>query len=73
MSLQRRYSAAWALWLAAFLVVEGVAVFNRKAGDTLSEHVWLWFGVKAAPKSWLVWPLRLFLGWLAVHLGTGWI
>ncbi len=63
----------WIAWLAAFVIVESVAVFNKRAGDTLSERVWDWFGVKHESRKWLRWPLRVFLLWLAVHLGTGWV
>ena len=33
-------------WLAAFLIVELFAAFSEKRGDTLSENVWHWFGVR---------------------------
>ncbi len=72
-TLRRGFTAAWLAWLLAFVVVEAVAVVSKAKGDTLSEHVYVWFGVKAAPPSWLRWPLRVGLVWLAVHLGTGWI
>lgn len=71
MTLRRGYTAFWLGWLAAFLVVEAVAVVNRRAGDTLSENVWHWFGVKARPQPWITWPLRVGLLWLLVHLGFG--
>ncbi len=40
------YTIAWLVWLAYFGVVEGMALFNSKGGDTLSEHVWAWFGTQ---------------------------
>lgn len=32
----------WIGWLALFGVIESVAAFNAKGGDTLSEQVWRW-------------------------------
>lgn len=40
------YTIAWLLWGAAFFVIEGLAIRDKRAGDTLSEHVWK-FGRKA--------------------------
>lgn len=37
-----------AVALAIFLVIEGVAVGRPKLGDTLSEHVWAFYGSKPA-------------------------
>jgi hypothetical protein len=57
------------------LAVELVALLNRQRGDTLSEHVWRWVGVG---RRWtVVFTLRrlvvvVFLGWLLLHLTTGW-
>jgi hypothetical protein len=36
----------WIAWGLAFVVIEGVALFNSSRGDTLSEHVWAWLGVR---------------------------
>jgi hypothetical protein len=71
---------AWVGWAAYFLVVEGMALFNSRPGDTLSEHVWAFIGVRPAgadlrdPSGWT--RLRrflvlAFLAWLSVHLLTG--
>lgn len=74
---------AWAGWAVYFLIVEGMALFNSKPGDTLSEHVWAWLGFSMTgpgaeqlrkPSGWT--RLRRFvtlagLAWLAVHLLTG--
>lgn len=35
----------WIGWGLAFVAVEGIALFNSKRGDTLSEHAWAWLGV----------------------------
>lgn len=55
----RRERLVWLLFLAA---VEAVAVVRRKAGDTASEHVWLWArggGARAAQAAvfgvWIAW------------------
>ncbi|MEV6638070.1 hypothetical protein AB0M54_45845 [Actinoplanes sp. NPDC051470] len=76
------YTVLWLLWLAYFAVVEGVALFNSKPGDTLSEHVWMWFGTQRRkpgeparePSGWTKVrrvALAGFLVWLAVHFLTG--
>lgn len=69
---------AWIGWGVYFACVEGVALFNKETGDTLSEHVWAFLGYKERQ----VGPptgsqrLRRFLTlaglvWLVVHLLTG--
>ena len=80
------WTIGWiALGLAA-LTLETVALINSERGDTLSEHIWVFTGVRRpewyhnrygnTPK-WTVRVARLvvltFLGWLAVHLTTGWM
>ena len=81
---------AWIGWLAYFGVVEGVALYRsyqaRRAGagdprDTLSEHVWMWFGVNregsGIERHSNAWArirrvvLGGFLLWLSVHFMTG--
>jgi ribose/xylose/arabinose/galactoside ABC-type transport system permease subunit len=62
-----RYVVAWALWIVAFLVIEGAALLNRDPGaDTLSELVWVAVSV---PVVW--WVLAGFLVWLTVHFLLG--
>jgi hypothetical protein len=73
------FTIAWLAWLAAFLVIEGVAIARRKNGDTLSEHVWMWFAIRrpkdAPPAGFWIHVRRLslvaFMAWLAVHFVTG--
>jgi hypothetical protein len=80
---------AWIVWAVAFLVIEGIALFNSTWGDTLSEHVWAFLGVRGGradenhrtgdritPK----WTLRLArfvmtsgLVWVVIHLTTNWM
>jgi hypothetical protein len=72
---------AWIAWGLIFAAIEGMALFNSKSGDTLSEHCWAWLGYAAtgqgdlrSPSGWT--RLRRFLllaglAWLVVHLLTG--
>ncbi|WIM97851.1 hypothetical protein ACTOB_001405 [Actinoplanes oblitus] len=74
---------AWLAWGAIFCAIEGMALFNSRSGDTLSEHAWAWLGYAATgqgpqelrrPSGWT--RLRRFLllaglAWLVVHLLTG--
>lgn len=66
----------WLGWLLIFAVVEGVALANKKQDDTLSEHVWRWFGVlrKGQPDGWTRlrrFVLLSFMTWLLAHFITG--
>jgi hypothetical protein len=40
------WTLLWVAWGLAFAVIEGLALFNSRAGDTLSEHAWAWLGIK---------------------------
>lgn len=40
------YTVLWGIWALAFMVIEGVALTNSTKGDTLSEHVWAFIGVR---------------------------
>lgn len=66
-------SWAWLAWLAAFAVLEGIALLNRRDGDTLSENVWrALLPSRGAP----YWRLRRFVllafcAWLSAHFLTG--
>lgn len=70
------WAAVWLAglgWLAGW---EVVALFNKRDGDTLSEHVWRWFHVFDARPTWLIVLGRGFLAlggiWLAGHFAFGW-
>jgi hypothetical protein len=72
------YTVAWLSWLGAFGVIEGMALFNKRDGDTLSEHVWRWFATGQGAPSEPSWSVRLrrftllaFMSWLSVHFLTG--
>lgn len=75
-------TAGWLAWMAYFLVLEGWALFNSRPGDTLSEHVWAWFGTQRrrpgeSPREVTGWVrlrrfvLLAFLAWLSAHFLTG--
>lgn len=73
---------AWIGWLIYFAAVEGAALYRSRPGDTLSEHVWAWFGTQRRrlgeserPRSgWTQlrrFALLTFMAWLFVHFMTG--
>lgn len=47
---RKRWAWIWGLWLglvaASFAVLEAVAIFRRRKGDTLSEHLRDWLGIR---------------------------
>ncbi|HEY9418212.1 MAG TPA: hypothetical protein VIQ30_25915, partial [Pseudonocardia sp.] len=53
----------WIGWGVAFCVVEGVALVNSRGGDTLSEHVWAFMGIRRSgqptPARTPRWTLRV--------------
>jgi hypothetical protein len=67
---------AWALWISAFVVLEGIGLWDGRKGGTLSELTWATFRVLDRRPTPLVWVLRgvllVFLVWLLGHLGMGW-
>lgn len=67
------WTIAWLLWIAAFLVIEGKALFNKSWDDTLSEHVWKWFSISAKGRAWRLRRFALLAGlaWLAAHFLSG--
>ena len=62
--LQGKYTWAWRAWIAAFLVIEGLALWSGEPGDTLSEHVWNFQELAGSFGYAAVFAL---LGWLAFH------
>lgn len=74
---------AWIGWGLIFVAIEGMALFNSKPGDTLSEHVWAFLGYAVSgqgqldlrkPSGWTRlrrFGVLAFMAWLAVHLLTG--
>lgn len=69
------WALAWAGWLLAFLVMEGVALLNKRDGDTLSEQFWRAFRVHDRRPTPLVIAGRVLLGlfglWLTIHITFG--
>ncbi len=67
------FTAGWLVWLAMFGAIEGAALANRRAGDTLSEHVWQWCSIKGKGAGWRArrFGLLAFLAWLSAHMLTG--
>jgi hypothetical protein len=75
------FTVGWLLWFLYFAILEGVALFNSKPGDTLSEHVWTWFGTNfkrgenpRQPSGWTRarrFVLLAFMAWLTLHFLTG--
>lgn len=74
------FTALWVVWLGYFVVVEAVALINKTEGDTLSEHVWKWFGIglNGKPRPPVTGWVRLrrfsllaFMAWLSIHFLTG--
>ena len=66
------FNAQWALWIAAFGVMELWAAINRVEGATLSERVWAWIGLRPRrPSRWLRVPIcAVFFITLILHFVT---
>jgi hypothetical protein len=75
------WTIGWIIWLVLFLIWEGIALFNSKPGDTLSEHVWIWFGTRRSANmlgkkrtGWVQFRrfvLVAFMAWISLHFLTG--
>lgn len=66
---------AWVVWLVAFLIVEVSAAVRKTKLDTLSENVWLWFGIKYSERPYKGTrraALALFMLTLSGHFVFGW-
>ena len=65
------WTIAWILWILAFGVIEGLALRNDKADDTLSEHFRKWFrtDTKIGRTVFLV-VFGGFVAWFGVHILT---
>lgn len=59
----------WVAWGVAFAVIEGVALFNDRQGDTLSEHFRKWFSTKEK-KGRTLWVFIsiVFFAWFTLHI-----
>lgn len=70
------YTLAWYIWFMLFAVIEGGAIFNKKKGDTLSEHLWRWASIKEKSNGWRLRRVGLTftMVWIFIHIITGgWI
>jgi hypothetical protein len=71
------FTVAWVAVLLWFVVWEGLALWRKRRGDTLSEHVWQWFclsGPKAGKSRWCIVRRVFFIGfwaWLTLHFVFG--
>lgn len=72
------WTLLWFGWGLYFLIVEGMALANSTSGDTLSEHVWAWLGLRNTTErevTWRTWIRRgavlFFMALLAVHFVIG--
>jgi hypothetical protein len=75
------YTAAWILWITLFLGVEGIALKDKDAGDTFTEHFRKWLKlstpiVQTTRTRVTMWSTRsivvLFGAWLTAHMAFGW-
>lgn len=68
---------AWIGWGLIFCIIEGMALFNSRSGDTLSEHVWAFLGYSDGIRQPTGWTrlrrflVLAFLAWLVAHFLTG--
>lgn len=67
MTLNRRYTAAWILWLLAFAAIEGAALLDPGAGDTLTETIRQWFTLESRDQWVGRTALAIGLAWLVHH------
>lgn len=68
------YTAAWLALIAFGLTVEGIALADKDPGDTASEHIWKWFGVKGKNGggwTWKRYVLAALMVWLTGHFVWG--
>jgi hypothetical protein len=75
MSLNKKYTWLWVIWVLAFGVIEYSALKNKGKGDTLTEHVRKLIGTGTAGRNWENWVARIVLAggilWSIPHFFTG--
>ncbi|MEU5978419.1 hypothetical protein [Streptomyces sp. NPDC047315] len=66
------WPAVWIIWSLIFAVAEGVALANRRDGDTLSENVRRLFRTRTSKAGRAVFAVGWFgfSGWFALHILT---
>ena len=70
------YTIGWIVWIIMFFAIEIPAILNKQKGDTLSEHIWMWFSIKDKSSGWRIrrFSLLSILTWLIVHIiSGGWV
>lgn len=62
----------WIAWTAAFAVAEGIALANRRDGDTLSENFRRLFRTRTSKAGRAIFAVGWigFSGWFALHILT---
>jgi hypothetical protein len=72
------FTILWITILSLGLILEAVALFNKRQNDTLSENVWKWFNINPELSSRQKDFTRLrrvlllaFMVWLTIHFVTG--
>lgn len=73
---------AWVVWLSllggSFAVLEGIALRNRRTGDTLSENTRRWLGInparpgRRASMAVFAGTLIAFTAWFVPHILFDW-
>lgn len=65
------WETGWIVLLVIGAIMELVAIFNDRKGDTLSEQVWKWLRIDKGESNWHIGRILLVLGlvWLLLHFG----
>ena len=76
------WTTTWTIWLASvavsFAVLEGIALYSKREGDTLSEVLRKWLGIDPPNRKRLIGiPAFLavligFVAWFAPHIVAKW-
>lgn len=70
------WTLTWAAWIGAFLILEGIALRDKRRQDTFSEFMWRLFRVRDRRPTAATWIARvalvLFGIWLTGHIAFGW-
>ena len=66
------WAYVWIAWTAMFAVVEGIALANKRDGDTLSENIRHLFRTRTskAGRAFFAAGWLGFSGWFAIHILT---
>ena len=65
------WTILWLVWGALFALIEGVAIARDARGDTLSEHLRLWFrtDTRKGRTAWLI-VSGVFMAWFVTHIAV---